>query len=75
MSGKLKHSNKWTERYIDTDRVFQWLFTCSGTLLPVHRSRATDPVQVMDEAKDSVPSLQLSKHEILTGYVTILLHV
>ena len=35
------------------------------------RSRATDAVQVMDEAKDSVPSLQLSRHEILTGYVTI----
>jgi len=35
------------------------------------RSRATDPVQVMDEAKDSIPSLQLSKHEILTGYVIV----
>ena len=35
------------------------------------RSRATDPVQVMDEAKDSVSSLQLSRHEILTGYVIV----
>ena len=34
------------------------------------RSRATDQaVQVMDEAKDSVPSLQLTHHEILTGQV------
>ena len=32
------------------------------------RSRNNDPIQVMDEAKDSVPTLQLSKQEILTGY-------
>ena len=31
------------------------------------RSRTNDAVQVMDEAKDSVPTLQLLKHEILSG--------
>ncbi|XP_041358017.1 WD repeat domain-containing protein 83-like [Gigantopelta aegis] len=31
------------------------------------RSRKMEPVQVMDEAKDSVTSLQVSDHEILTG--------
>ena len=33
------------------------------------RARTYDPVQVMDEAKDSVTSLQLSASEILTGSV------
>ena len=31
------------------------------------RARTFDPVQVMNEAKDSVTSLCLSLHEILTG--------
>ncbi|XP_046578150.1 WD repeat domain-containing protein 83-like [Haliotis rubra] len=31
------------------------------------RSRKTTPIQVMDEAKDSVTSIQVSDHEILTG--------
>ncbi|KAK3091435.1 hypothetical protein FSP39_019863 [Pinctada imbricata] len=31
------------------------------------KSRKLDPVQVMDEAKDSVTSIQVSDHEILTG--------
>ena len=35
----------------------------------VRRSRISDAIQVMDEAKDSVPTLQLLKHEILTGSV------
>lgn len=40
------------------------------------RARATDQaVQVMDEAKDSVPSLQLTRHEILTGSVQYKSHV
>eukprot|EP00045_Choanoeca_perplexa_P014573 m.172598 g.172598 ORF g.172598 m.172598 type:complete len:308 (-) comp16722_c0_seq1:2600-3523(-) len=33
------------------------------------RSNDRDPVQVMNEAKDSVPTLVLSDHEILTGSV------
>lgn len=33
------------------------------------RSRTYDPVQIMDEAKDSITSLHLSQHEILTGSV------
>ena len=40
----------------------------SSSVVLCTRSRSNDPVQVMDEAKDSVPSLQLSKQEILTGY-------
>ena len=28
-----------------------------------------EPVQILDEAKDSVTSLHVSDHEILTGYV------
>jgi len=31
------------------------------------RSRTYDPVQVMNEAKDSITSMQLSGSEILTG--------
>ncbi|KAK6179191.1 hypothetical protein SNE40_011608 [Patella caerulea] len=31
------------------------------------RSRKNEPVQVMDEAKDSVTSIQVSDHEILSG--------
>jgi len=33
------------------------------------RSRTYNAVQVLDEAKDSVTSLQVSTHEILTGCV------
>ena len=33
------------------------------------KSRTHDPVQVLDEAKDSITSIHLSKHEILIGYV------
>ena len=33
------------------------------------RARTFDPVQVMKEAKDSVTSMFLSLHEIVTGYV------
>ncbi len=33
------------------------------------RARVHDPVQVMDEAKDSVTSLRLTNSEILTGSV------
>ncbi len=33
------------------------------------RTRVHDPVQVMDEAKDSVTSLRLTNSEILTGSV------
>ena len=31
------------------------------------RSRSTEPVQILDEAKDSIPSLQVSDHQILSG--------
>ena len=34
------------------------------------RSRSPDPIQVLDDAKDSVSSLQVSQHAILTGYVS-----
>lgn len=33
------------------------------------RSRSYDPIQIMEDAKDSVTSLQVSTHEILTGSV------
>ncbi|XP_061685334.1 WD repeat domain-containing protein 83 isoform X2 [Syngnathoides biaculeatus] len=33
------------------------------------RSRKNEPIQVLDEARDSVSSLKVSKHEILTGSV------
>ena len=33
------------------------------------KSRNMEPVQILDEAKDSVTSLCISDHEILTGYV------
>jgi len=33
------------------------------------RSRSNDPIQILDDAKDSIPSLQVSQHEILTGSV------
>ena len=31
------------------------------------KSRNMEPVQILDEAKDSVTSLHVSEHEILTG--------
>ena len=31
------------------------------------KSRTYDPIQVMEEAKDSITSLFVSNHEILTG--------
>ena len=31
------------------------------------RSRSQDPIQVLDDAKDSISSVQVSKQEILTG--------
>ncbi|XP_077460734.1 WD repeat domain-containing protein 83 [Stigmatopora argus] len=33
------------------------------------RSRKNEPIQVLDEARDSVSSLKVSKHELLTGSV------
>ena len=36
---------------------------------PSPPSSSRDPVQVLDDAKDSVPSLDVSDHEILTGSV------
>ena len=33
------------------------------------KSRNMEPVQILDEAKDSVTSLCISDHEILTEYV------
>ncbi|XP_061535092.1 WD repeat domain-containing protein 83 [Phycodurus eques] len=33
------------------------------------RSRKNEPIQVLDEARDSVSSLKVSKHEVLTGSV------
>lgn len=33
------------------------------------RSRNKDPIQIMDDAKDSVPTVQISDHTILTGCV------
>ena len=33
------------------------------------RARTYDPIQVLNEAKDSISSLQLTASEILTGYV------
>lgn len=31
------------------------------------RSRSQDPIQVIDDAKDSIPTLQVSAQEIITG--------
>jgi len=36
------------------------------------RSRSLEPIQIMDDAKDSVTSIQVSNEEILTGYTIIL---
>ncbi|XP_004206557.3 WD repeat domain-containing protein 83 [Hydra vulgaris] len=33
------------------------------------RSRSLEAVQILDDAKDSIPTLQVSEHEILTGSV------
>ncbi|XP_031561852.1 WD repeat domain-containing protein 83-like isoform X2 [Actinia tenebrosa] len=33
------------------------------------RSRSQDPIQIIDDAKDSIATLQVSQHEILTGSV------
>ena len=50
-----------------------FLYSCDPVFVKRCRARATDQaVQVMDEAKDSVPSLQLTRHEILTGSVHML---